>query len=105
MIKYFEMPFVCKFQLNNGAIDPIDKIFFLRFIDASFGKYHSGPVAIAEVDFNGKRSHIFSNSPCFPSTKGNLNQGDEINSDTVIGYFSADGEDIPYSKPYAIISD
>ena len=97
------MPFDCKFQLNNGAVNASDSIIFLKFFDDSFGHYHSVPIAIAEINFNGNQAYIFSNCPCFPSTKGNLKVGDKINSETIIGYFSADGEDIPYFKQYAVI--
>lgn len=97
------MPFVCKYQLNNGAIRGDDKIVFKRYLDESFGKYHKEPIKIAEAFINGKAAFIYSNSPGFPSTKGYLIEGDVITSDTIIGYFSADGEDIPYHRPYAII--
>ena len=30
-------------------------------------------------------------------------KGDKITSETKIGHFGADGEDIPYNRPYAII--
>jgi len=97
------MPFVCKYQLNNGAIDESDEIVFNRFVDESFGSYHREGVRLAEVEFNGLPAFIYSNSPGFPSTKGNLKPGDKINSETEIAYFAADGEDIPYSRPYAVI--
>jgi hypothetical protein len=31
------MPFVCKFQLNNGAIKESDEVVFVDFIDSAFG--------------------------------------------------------------------
>ncbi|MEO6852182.1 MAG: hypothetical protein ABI203_01725 [Mucilaginibacter sp.] len=99
------MPFVCQYQLNNGAIESDDKIIFKRYLDESFGKYHEEPIKIAEALLNGKAAFVYSSSPGFPSTKGNLIEGDVITPDTIIGYFAANGEDIPYSRPYATIGD
>jgi hypothetical protein len=97
------MPFVCKFQLNNGAISDSDEVIFIKYVDESFGDYHLEKIKIASVLFNMKPAFIYSNCACFPSTKGHLEKGDKITSKTEIGYFSADGEDIPYYKPYATI--
>jgi hypothetical protein len=97
------MPFVCKYQLNNGAIKDDDHVVFKRYLDESFGKFHIEPVKIAEASLNNQAAFIYSSSPGFPSTKGNLIEGDLITPDTIIAYFSANGEDIPYNKPYATI--
>nr|WP_315175285.1 hypothetical protein [uncultured Flavobacterium sp.] len=97
------MPFTCKFQLNNGAISENDKVVFINFVDSSFDKYQTGFVKIATVYFNNSEAFIYSTCKCFPSSKGNLKSGDLINTETIIGYFSADGEEIPYNKPYAEI--
>ena len=98
------MPFVCIYQLNNGAIGNDDKIVFKRYIDESFGKFHQEPIKIAEASLNDQAAFIYSSSPGFPSTKGNLIEGDIITPDTIIAYFAANGEDIPYHRPYATIS-
>ena len=58
-------------------------------------------VKIAKVLFNGSEAFVYSTCKCFPSSKAELKYGDLIESETVIGYFSADGEEIPYYKPYA----
>jgi hypothetical protein len=97
------MPFICKFQLNNGAIENADMITFLEFIDSSFGMFHKVPVKIAKILFNNKPAYIYSNCPSFPSTKEKLVTGQALTNQTIIGYFSAEGEDIPYNKPYATI--
>ena len=99
-----EMPFVCKFQLNNSALNDSDKVRFLEYIDSSFGVYHAEKIKIAKVIYNDQPAFISTNSPSFPSSKGNLVEGELVDEHTVIGYFSADGEDIPYDKPYAIIT-
>jgi hypothetical protein len=98
------MGFSCVFQLNNGAIKPSDEIVFLEFVDESFGKYHTNKVKIAKVLFNNKPAFVSSNSPSFPSAKGSLKSGDMLTAETKIAYFAAEGEDIPYNQPYAIIS-
>jgi len=97
------MPFICVFQLNNGAIKETDEVIFVEFIEASFGNFYSLPIKIAKVTFNNIPSFIYSNCPCFPSSKGSVQKGDKLNAETKIGYFSADGEDIPYNRPYATI--
>ncbi|WP_200975402.1 hypothetical protein [Echinicola sp. 20G] len=98
------MPFSCKFQLNNGELQPTDEVIFEHFIESSFGEFHQEKVKIAKVIFNGQQAAIYSNCPCFPSSiNTKLQKGQLINSNTEIGYFSANGEDIPYDKPYAKI--
>ncbi len=97
------MPFSCTYQLNNGALQANDHIVFKSYIDESFGAYHFEQVKIANVVVNGITGFIYSNSPGFPSTKGKLVSGDVITPDTKIAYFAANGEDIPYGRPYAII--
>lgn len=97
------MPFTCIYQLNNGAINDGDEIIFKQYIDQSFGSYHAAPVKIAEVIVNGRMGFIYSNGPGVPSTKGSLAAGDLITPETKIAYFFADGEDIPYQRPYAVI--
>ena len=97
------MPFSCSFQLNNGAIDSSDRIVFVEYINSIFDSYHKERVKIAHVLFNGVNAFIYSNCPCYVSSKGDLKKGQEITKSTIIGYFSAEGEDIPYNKPYAII--
>ncbi|MEP6465694.1 MAG: hypothetical protein ABJB05_05290 [Parafilimonas sp.] len=97
------MPFSCIFQLNNGALKESDEVIFIDFIDSSFGKYHVGKVKLAKVLFNGLPAFVCSNSPAFPSAKGAIKQGEKLTAETKIGFFAAEGEDIPYNKPYAII--
>jgi hypothetical protein len=97
------MAFICIFQLNNGAIKESDEVIFLEYIEDSFGKYHTAPIKIAKVIFNNKPAFIYSNSPSFPSSKGTIQSGDKLDSQTKIAYFAAEGEDIPYNRPYAII--
>ncbi len=40
------MPFVCKFQLNNGAISDSDEVIFIKYVDESFGDYHLEKIKI-----------------------------------------------------------
>ncbi|MES1181254.1 MAG: hypothetical protein ABUL44_00510 [Flavobacterium sp.] len=97
------MPFSCVFQLNNGAITKEDEIIFEEYIDSSFDKFEDSPTKIAKVIFNGQQAFIYSNCPCYISSKGKLNKGDKVDDKAKIGYFSANGEDIPYYQPYATI--
>lgn len=97
------MSFSCKFQLNNGALKDSDKIIFDGFIDSAFGKFHHQKINIARINYNGRDAFISTNCPCFVSSKGKLEFGDNVDEETVIGHFAANGEDIPYGKPYALI--
>jgi hypothetical protein len=97
------MPFSCIFRLNNGAIKKTDEIFFVEYVDASFDAFHEKPIIIAKALLNGNLVFIYSNCPCYVSSKGELKEGERISEDSKIGYFAANGEDIPCNKPYAII--
>ncbi len=97
------MPFSCIFKLNNGAIKINDKIVFEEYIDSAFGKFEKIPVKIARVKFNEQNAFIYSNCPCYISSKGTLKKGDRVYTETKIGYFISEGEEIPYQKPYATI--
>ena len=97
------MPFSCVFQLNNGAIKKEDEVIFEEYVDSSFDKFENPPTKIAKVIFNGQQAFIYSNCPCYISSKGNLKKGDKIDDKTKIGYFAANGEEIPYDRPYATI--
>jgi|LakMenEpi03Aug12_release.lakeMendotaPanAssembly.Ray.scaffolds.fasta_scaffold356388_2 hypothetical protein len=97
------MPFTCLFQLNNSAIDSNDEVIFDKYIEESFGAFQPDIVEIAKVMVNGKEAFIVTNCTCFPSSKGDLVFGDRVVPASIVGYFHADGEDIPYGKPYARI--
>lgn len=97
------MAFICKFQLNNGSIANTDIVMFVEYIDSSFGSFHKNPIKIAKVVYNDRPAFIYSTCPSFPSTKEKLVNGQLLTNQTIIGYFAAEGEDIPYDKPYAII--
>lgn len=97
------MPFSCVFQLNYGAIGSQDEVIFEHFVEESFGRFSSKLVAIAKIQFNGQEAYIATSCPCLPFAKGQLAKGDRITSETKIGCFAADGEDIPYNRPSATI--
>ena len=103
------MGFKCTYQLNNGAIADSDEIIFEEFIEESFtskekiGTYNKEKIKIAKIIFNGKPGFIYSNSPSLPLDKEPLKKGDKLNSHTKIATFAAEGEDIPYNLPFAII--
>jgi hypothetical protein len=97
------MPFSCKFQLNNNALQETDEIIFQEYIDSAFDHYHENPIKIARATFNGRDAFVYSTCPCFVSSKGTIKKGEKITAASIIGYFAANGEDIPYNKPYAII--
>jgi hypothetical protein len=97
------MPFSCHFQLNNGAINKEDEVLFVEFIYSSLDIFHEGPAPIARILLNNKPAEVWSTCPCFFSSYAKLVENQVIETNTIIGYFSANGEDIPYHKPYATI--
>jgi hypothetical protein len=97
------MPFSCVFQLNNGALDAKDEVIFLEFLENVFGEFHANKVRFAKVLFNNRPAYLSSNCPCFPASKGTVKKGDKINAETKIAFFAADGEDIPYNRPFTVI--
>ena len=103
LTKSLTMPFSCIFKLNNGAIKETEEVVFLECIDAAFDDYKEDLTKIAKVLINGKQAFISTNCPCYISSKGQIESGERLTEKTKIGYFSAEGEDIPYNKPYAKI--
>jgi hypothetical protein len=97
------MAFKCIYQLNNGTIKESDEIIFIEYIDTPFGHFQKETVQIAKAMFNGSPAYVYSNCPGVPIDKGYLKSGDRIFPDTEIAYFAAEGEDIPYNRPYATI--
>jgi len=96
------MAFTYEFTLGKGFPEG-KQLFFNSWCDDVWGDVHTAPVKIAIVKLGEKRGFIMTNGPCMPMTKGNLKLGDEIAFSTVIGVAAADGENIPYDKPYCIL--
>jgi hypothetical protein len=97
------MGFKCELRLNNGAINPEDEVVFISWIKQAWGKYYSVNVKYAKVLLNNEEAFLGTNCPCFLSERGKFKKGDKIKQDTIIGYFEADGEVIPYNRPYSTI--
>jgi hypothetical protein len=95
------MPFKCELRLNNGAKNENETILFTRFIDKFWGTYNKESVIFGKALVDNMKYHLITTSPSYLSERGNLIINDEVNSETILGYFNADGEDIPYDKPYA----
>ncbi len=95
------MAFTYNFILGKGFPEG-ERIFFSSWCDSVWGNFHTTPVKIAIVGVEEKEGIITTNGPCMPMKKGDLQPGDEITSNTVIGVAAADGENIPYDKPYCI---
>ena len=95
------MAFTYEFTLGKGF--PKERqLFFDSWCDDIWGGVHATPVKIAVVKLGEKQGFIMTNGPCMPMTKGSLKAGDEIASSTVIGVAAAEGENIPYDKPYCV---
>ena len=95
------MPFTYKLTLGD-SIPEGDELEFVSWISEVWGKYVEKGTAYAIVKGKKGEGIIKTNGPCVLSTKMRLKKGQRIEKDTVIGIAEADGEAIPYDKPYSI---
>jgi len=81
------MAFICIFQLNNGAIKESVKFTFLEYIEDPLGNITLLLLKLLKLYSINKPAFIYSNSPSFPSSKGAIQSGDKLDSQTKIAYF------------------
>jgi hypothetical protein len=91
------VPFSIKIHL--GTEHPVT---FEKWLDGAFGQYlpKGTPFALAK-DPNGSGS-IVTNGPMVLSSKVDLVPGSILRSGDCVAYGAADGDEIPYGKPYCI---
>jgi hypothetical protein len=91
------MPFSIK--LNLGADSPIT---FEGWGENSFGRLVPKGTAFAKATGPSGPGFIVTNGPMFLSSGASLTIGSLLAPGEVIAFGSADGEDIPYGKPYCV---
>jgi len=89
------MPFSIK--LNLAAESPIT---FDGWIESSFGKYVPKGTAFAKATGASGPGVIVTNGPMFLSSGAPLVVGSRVAPDEIVAYGAANGDDIPYGKPY-----
>jgi hypothetical protein len=95
------MAFTYKLTLGKGFPSG-QQLFFESWCEDAWDELHNEPVKIAVAKARDSKGYIMTNGACIPMTKGSLSRGDEITSETVIGVAAAEGENIPYGKPYCV---
>ena len=89
------MPF--SIQLTFGADQPV---IFEGWLDESLKKFVPKGTAFGRASAVGKTGIIVTNGPMFISSTRQLEIGATIEPGEIIAYGAANGEDIPYGKPY-----
>jgi hypothetical protein len=89
------MPFSVK--LNLGAKHPV---IFEGWIKSAFDQYVPKGTPFAKASSPNGPGLIVTNGPVIISAQEPLKAGTIIRPDAVIAYGFADGDEIPYGKPY-----
>lgn len=97
------MPFACQAKIEPGQLRHAPLIFD-HWIEEVWDRFVPTGTAFAVAhDIEGQCT-INLNGPGFLSAKPSLEAGDPIQVGSIVAYFSADGESIPYGKPYCVIN-
>jgi len=91
------MPFSVKLDL--GAEYPV---VFEGWTESTFAKYVPKGTAFAKASNPQGPGFIVTNGPVFISSAEHLDLGATIAPGAVIAYGGANGEDIPYGRPYCV---
>lgn len=96
------MPFSCKATIFPEQLRE-HSLVFVAWIDDAWDRYVDAgtPFAIARDSRGGCTLRL--TGPGFLSTQPKLTPGDEIKGGTIVANFNADGEDIPYGRPYCTL--
>lgn len=95
------MPF--KYDLSLGAsVSSGAELTFESWVEDVWNRYHEEHVAFAILRGPRGLGKAYTNGVCALLEHAPLRKGDTVNSDTVLGIASADGESIPYGKPYSV---
>lgn len=91
------MPF--SIQLHLGAEAPV---VFEGWLEGVFGNYVPTGTAFATASCSGVSGVIATNGPMVLSAQAQIAPGTVLTPGAYIAAGAADGEDIPYGKPYCI---
>ena len=86
-------------QLHLGAEHPVT---FHAWIESSFGKVVEKGTPFAEVSGPNGRGQIVTNGEMFLSSHAEFTSGKVLNPGDYVSSGAADGEKIPYGKPYCV---
>lgn len=95
------MPFTYNLSLGD-SIDQDEDFVFESWIDDVWGSFHRDKVAFANLSGPHGNGKAYTNSPCALQERESLRSGQAITSETLLGTAVADGESIPYGKPYSV---
>jgi len=93
------MPFICKSVILDGQL-PEPKLTFDLWIDEVFTTYVPRGTAFANAHDSFGRCVLRMGGPGVPTTKPSLMPGSSITVGTIALYFAADGDDVPYNRPF-----
>lgn len=91
------MPF--SIEIHLGTEQPI---IFENWLDAAFGKYVPKGTPFARAHGPNGPGTIVTNGPMVLSSKVDLVHGAKLEAGDCVAYGAAEGEEIPYGKPYCI---
>lgn len=92
-----------KYELTLGeSIEPDCELTFEGWVDEVWGKYHTEIVLFAVLSGPEGAGGAYTNGICALLEPADLQPGDKVTSATVLGTAAADGESVPYGKPYSV---
>ncbi|MFK7795118.1 MAG: hypothetical protein AB8B89_07215 [Gammaproteobacteria bacterium] len=97
------MPFSYELTLGD-SIPSNEKYIFKCWIEDAWDNYHNHAVAFAILEGPKGLGKVFTNGACQLLEHAKLQQGSMITATTIMGVVAADGESIPYGKPYAVFN-
>ena len=96
-------PVPFKYNLTLGeSIDPGTELVFQSWIDEVWTHYHKEKVAFAILKGHRGSGKAYTNGACALLEHAELKPDQVVRSDTLLGFAGADGESIPYGKPYSV---
>ncbi len=96
------MPFSCDATILSEQLRE-HPLFFDAWIDDAWDRFVDAGTPFATAHDSRGRCVLRLAGPGFLSTKPPLKHGDTIVAGTIVAYFNANGEDIPYGRPYCTL--
>ncbi|HEV7301019.1 MAG TPA: hypothetical protein VGN72_16750 [Tepidisphaeraceae bacterium] len=97
------MPFSCEAKLDASQLRD-GAIVFDAWIDNVWSTFVPQGTAFARCHDGNGSCLLLLNGPGYLSSKPKLKVGDRLVAGTIVAYFNADGESIPYGKPYCLVA-
>jgi len=96
------MPFSCHAVITVEQIRE-QPLIFDAWIDDAWDRFVDAGTAFAYAYDSRGRCTLRLSGPGFLSTRPTIVHGDPIFPGTIVAYFNANGEDIPYGRPYCTL--